>query len=63
VIDAGIGQWWYCAPRNGHISFYTPECLEQLAYPRGLEYRRLDDYRHLMCHASKPQWLDGFFAP
>ena len=63
VIDAGIGQWWYCAPRNGHISFYTPECLELLAYPRGLAYRRLDDYRHLMCHASKPQWLDGFIAP
>jgi SAM-dependent methyltransferase len=63
VIDAGIGQWWYCAPRNGHISFYTPDCLTLLANRSGLQYRRLDDYRHLMCHTARPGWLESFIAP
>ena len=60
VIDAGIANWWYCTPRNGHISFFSPESLALLAAGRSLQYRQLTDYRHLMHHAVKPEWLSGF---
>jgi SAM-dependent methyltransferase len=61
VIDAGLANWWYCVPRNGHISFYTQESLALLAGKHALQYGQLDDYRHLMCHSPTPQWLSGFF--
>lgn len=60
VIDAGIASWWYCAPRNGHVSFYTPESLALLADARSLRYRQITDYRHLMYQSSKTDWLSGF---
>jgi len=62
VIDAGLGNWWYCVPRNGHISFYTPQSLGWLASAHGLEYGQLDDYRHVMSHSHKPEWLSGLIA-
>jgi len=60
VVDQGIANWWYCMPRNGHISFYTPESLTLLAQAGSLHYRQLDDYRHLMHHSARPEWLAGF---
>src|SRR6185437_5946365 len=30
------GNWWYLAPRNGHVSTYTEEALEHLGREYGL---------------------------
>jgi hypothetical protein len=27
VLAEGIDKWWYCAPCNGQISFFTPRSL------------------------------------
>ncbi|MDR3429572.1 class I SAM-dependent methyltransferase [Silvimonas sp.] len=32
-------DWWYVAPRNGHITFYSHRTLEKFAASRGLVYR------------------------
>jgi SAM-dependent methyltransferase len=60
VIQAGLANWWYCVPRNGHISFFTPESLSLLAGQRALQYRQLGDYHHLMHRQPAPDWLRGF---
>jgi SAM-dependent methyltransferase len=57
VVDQGFANWWYCVPRNGHISFYSPESLALLAQPHGLQYRRLNDYLHVMHRHPAPAWL------
>lgn len=36
------GNWWYLAPRNGHISTFTEEALELMARSNGLLLRRGD---------------------
>ncbi|EEF25979.1 conserved hypothetical protein, partial [Ricinus communis] len=33
VLNEGIERWWYCAPRNGHISFFTPRALARIGAP------------------------------
>jgi Methyltransferase domain len=40
-------QWWYAAPRNGHISLYAPKTLEYLASANGLKYKRVTDSVHV----------------
>jgi SAM-dependent methyltransferase len=61
VIDNGIANWWYCVPRNGHISFYSPESLALLAEREQLRYGRLNESVHLMYHEQVPDWLRSFF--
>jgi 2-polyprenyl-6-hydroxyphenyl methylase/3-demethylubiquinone-9 3-methyltransferase len=29
-------SWWYIAPRNGHVSLFTPESVRELVKPHGL---------------------------
>ena len=36
------GNWWYLAPRNGHLSTYTEEALELLGREHGLLFYRGD---------------------
>jgi SAM-dependent methyltransferase len=31
-------NWWYCAPRNGHISLFSKECLELALQKTGVEH-------------------------
>jgi hypothetical protein len=61
VIDNGLANWWYCVPRNGHISFYSPESLSLLAQGEQLRCGSLSDSLHLMYQEPVPQWLRSFF--
>ncbi|OJW24413.1 MAG: hypothetical protein BGO51_02750 [Rhodospirillales bacterium 69-11] len=36
------GSWWYLAPRNGHVSTYTEECLEVIGRQGGHYFHRGD---------------------
>jgi len=38
-IDDIRADWWYIAPRNGHVSFYSHKTLLDFAKSRGLIYR------------------------
>lgn len=37
-------QWWYVAPRNGHIGFYSDTTIQRYCDARGLTYGRNDSY-------------------
>jgi hypothetical protein len=40
-------DWWYVAPRNGHISIYSEACLQQLAARHDVKYFSLNDGLHV----------------
>lgn len=44
-------DWWYCAPRNGHVSLFTRDALARLWAGQGMGYRWLSEQFHL---AEKP---------
>ncbi|WP_071335786.1 class I SAM-dependent methyltransferase [Burkholderia contaminans] len=61
ILDQGIDQWWYCVPRNGHISFHTAQSLTLLAQRHGLEYGAFGPSLHVVFdRAATPRWLDRF---
>lgn len=37
-------NWWYVAPRNGHIGFFSDTTLQRYCESRGLTYGRNDSY-------------------
>src|SRR5205085_11099033 len=41
-IDELRANWWYIAPRNGHVSIYSPAALERLASDAGLQFFAAD---------------------
>jgi 2-polyprenyl-6-hydroxyphenyl methylase/3-demethylubiquinone-9 3-methyltransferase len=47
IDDMGV-DWWYVAPRNGHISLYSLESLEFLAQHVGLTLKNLDMNLHAL---------------
>jgi SAM-dependent methyltransferase len=40
-------SWWYFAPRNGHISFYTRWSFEMLFAQYGFQYASTVEFTHL----------------
>jgi Methyltransferase domain len=57
VIDEGLHNWWYCAPRNGHISFYTPAALTTLAARFDLRLHSFSDSLHALSRPTIANWL------
>lgn len=56
-IDTIGSNWWYMAPRNGHVSFYSDETLRILALDMGLQYFR--NLSHFVLHrASTSAYVD-----
>jgi hypothetical protein len=47
-IESGtLPQWWYAAPRNGHITLYSVTALVRLANQHGLGYEQVTRGLHL----------------
>jgi Methyltransferase domain len=42
-----LAQWWYAAPRNGHITLYAEATMRWLANAHSFEYRRITRGLHL----------------
>lgn len=64
IIDSGIDQWWYCVPRNGHISFHTSRSLTLLAQHHGLELGAFSPELHVVFdRAATPRWLARYLNP
>lgn len=61
-IDGGIGMWWYCMPRNGHISLYSGTALGTLAALHGLKAVSFDEGLHLLYRGAPPIWAARFFG-
>jgi 2-polyprenyl-6-hydroxyphenyl methylase/3-demethylubiquinone-9 3-methyltransferase len=45
IVELGT-SWWYLAPRNGHISFFTPQGLEALFAGCGLHFMVFKPHVH-----------------
>ncbi len=57
ILDAGLQNWDYCSPRNGHISFYSLQSLRHLAETRGLTFRSLNETFHFIYRDRLPAWI------
>lgn len=57
---AAIGMsWWYIAPRNGHITFYTRDALSRLWAEHGFRFGSLNDNLHVAVR-SVPDFASHF---
>jgi len=51
-------DWWYAAPRNGHISLFSRRSLSLLGEAHGLSLRSFSNGFHLF-FTEIPHWADG----
>jgi hypothetical protein len=61
VIEQGLHNWWYCMPRNGHISFCTETTLTLLAKRHGLQYGAGGNGLHVIFRPTIANWLRPLF--
>ncbi len=57
VVTQGVANWWYCSPRNGHVSFYSQESLTALGRRHGLQFGSFNASQHVLHTAKPPRWL------
>lgn len=60
VMAEGIENWWYCAPRNGHISLFTSRALVALARQHGFKVGAFSDNLHVFYKNAVPEWAVKF---
>lgn len=57
VLDThGRINWWYAAPRNGHISLFTYESLKLLGELVGLQFVTFSKGFHMYCRHVPDEW-------
>lgn len=54
-------DWWYAAPRNGHISLFSARSLQILAETHGFNTRNLSSSLHLFWRGEFPSWARPAF--
>jgi 2-polyprenyl-6-hydroxyphenyl methylase/3-demethylubiquinone-9 3-methyltransferase len=47
-IEAQRLDWWYAAPRNGHVSLYSPLALHNVVKRFGLQFGSINENLHLL---------------
>ena len=52
-------DWWYAAPRNGHISLHSRLSLTMMGAKRGFRYAALSEVLHVYCR-TVPPWAAAF---
>lgn len=62
VIGQGICNWWYCSPRNGHVSFYSVESLTELGRQQGLQFSSFNEAQHVFFQDDLPVWLKPYIS-
>jgi 2-polyprenyl-6-hydroxyphenyl methylase/3-demethylubiquinone-9 3-methyltransferase len=61
AIEAeGVG-WWYVAPRNGHVSLFTPKAILKLTRPYGLQLASFTENMHVMYRDPPPPFARHLF--
>lgn len=48
-------NWWYVAPRNGHISIFSRSALENLAAYAGFRLHSISEVLHIFWR-TRPEW-------
>lgn len=61
ILDRGVVNWWYCAPRSGHVSLFSEQALALFAQRHGLGYSRAGRSLHLLHGAQLPEWIPACF--
>jgi hypothetical protein len=54
-------EWWYAAPRNGHISLFSRESLGRLGAIEGLQFGSSSPDNHVYWR-TKPAWARHFLG-
>lgn len=57
IVSQGIANWWYCGPRNGHVSFFSAASLLELGRKHGLQLGSFNAARHVFYQTLVPVWL------
>lgn len=60
IGPAGPLDWWYAAPRNGHISLYSRDSLGLLAGRHGFQFGSFSEVFHCLWR-SVPPWAAHIF--
>lgn len=55
VMKNGRIDWWYIAPRNGHVSIFSKHSLDLMGRMYGYQWGTFTDYLHCYCKAV-PAW-------
>jgi SAM-dependent methyltransferase len=55
-------NWWYAAPRNGHISLFSCKSLVFLARVHGLNFGSVSNGLHVLWKGEPPAWAGKLFA-
>ncbi len=58
-IDRQGLNWWYAAPRNGHVSLYTRASLAKVVRPFGLKFRSFNESMHVL-YREVPDFASHF---
>lgn len=66
VSDGNIARnqrlnWWYAAPRNGHISLFSKQSLFNLATDHGFQWASFSDGHHTLFR-KVPSWASHLIA-
>jgi SAM-dependent methyltransferase len=61
-IDSQGLNWWYAAPRNGHVSLYTKASLAQLVQPLGFNLGSFNESYHVLFR-EVPDFARHFIRP
>lgn len=61
ILARGVVNWWYCAPRSGHVSLYSEAALAICASAIGLSYTRVGRGLHLFHAVPRPDWVEAVF--
>lgn len=62
TIETETLNWWYIAPRNGHVSIYTKQSLELLWEKLGFKVISFNDSLHL-AYRNVPEFAEHIFSP
>jgi 2-polyprenyl-3-methyl-5-hydroxy-6-metoxy-1,4-benzoquinol methylase len=60
ILQVGT-NWWYAAPRDGHVSLYTAAAMAALLTEQNYKLTSLNDHVHLM-HRAPPSWATHLFS-
>lgn len=61
-IDRQGLDWWYCGPRNGHVSLFSRESLRALLEPLGFGCASFNDNLHVLFR-EVPDFARHFLFP
>lgn len=62
ISDGQRINWWYAAPRNGHISLFSCKSLVFLARVHGFNFGSLSSGLHVLWKGEPPAWAGKIFT-